>query len=73
MSKLLEETLVEIAKLPLGEQDAAAFALIDFLEDRQTSRLTDEQLAEVKRRRAEPNPVLVSHEDARKFIDRLIS
>jgi hypothetical protein len=33
--------------------------------------LTDEQAAEIERRRADPNRVLVSHSDARKRIKKL--
>jgi hypothetical protein len=66
MSKLLEETIAKIKELPASEQDAAAFALIDYLDHRQEMQLTDEQLAEVRRRLADPDRVLVSYEDARK-------
>lgn len=73
MSKLLDETLAKVAALPAEEQDAVAFAVIDYLEERKHAKLTDEQLAEVRRRRADPDQVLVSHEDSRDFIKRLIS
>lgn len=73
MSKLLEETLVEIRKLPAAEQDGAASVLIDYLAHRHDTLLTDEQLAEVRRRRTDPDQVLVSQKDAREFIRHLIS
>jgi hypothetical protein len=73
MSKLLEQALVEVRKLPASEQDGAAGALIEFLAHRSATLLTDEQLAEVRRRRSDPNQVLVSQDEAREFIRRLIS
>ncbi|KZD22576.1 hypothetical protein [Tardiphaga robiniae] len=66
MSKLLEETIAKVRTLSASEQDAAAFALIDYLDHRQEMQLTDEQLAEVRRRLADPHRVLVSYEEARK-------
>jgi hypothetical protein len=66
MSKLLEETIAKVRTLSASEQDAAAFALIDYLDHRQDVQLTDAQLAEVRRRFADPDRVLVSYEDARK-------
>ena len=63
MSKLLEQALVEVKKLPASEQDAAAGALIEYLARRQNSGLTDEQRAEVRRRLADPNRVLVPAEE----------
>jgi hypothetical protein len=66
MSKLLEETIAKVRTLSASEQDAAAFALIDYLDHRQDVQLTDAQLAEVRRRLADPDRVLVSYEDARK-------
>jgi len=66
MSKLLEETVAKVRTLSASEQDAAAFVLIDYLDHRQDVQLTDAQLAEVRRRLADPDRVLVSYEDARK-------
>ena len=66
MSKLLDETIAKVRTLSASEQDAAAFALIDYLDHRQEVQLTDAQLAEVRRRLADPDRVLVSYEDARK-------
>lgn len=71
MSELLDQTIAKVKELPAEEQEAAAYALLDYLESRDTVRLTEAQLAEVKRRRTDPNAVLVSHEDAREFIRRL--
>jgi hypothetical protein len=68
MTKLLEQTLREVEQLPESEQDAAAGALLDYLSHREETRLTDEQLAEVRRRRADPDRKLVSHDEARERI-----
>lgn len=71
MTKLLEQALRQIEQLPEGEQDAAAGALLDYVKHMRDMRLTDEQVAEVRRRRANPNRKLVSHTDARERIGRL--
>ena len=63
MSKILEQALIEVKKLPASEQDAAAGALIDYLARRQDSLLSDEQRAEVRRRLADPNRVLIHAEE----------
>ena len=55
MSKLLQKAIAEIEKLPAAEQDAAAGALMDYLDHMRGLRLTDEQVAEVQRRLADPN------------------
>jgi len=71
MSKLLEQALRQIEQLPEGEQDAAAGALLDYVKHMREMRLTDAQVAEVRRRRANPNRKLVSHAEARERIARL--
>lgn len=73
MSELFDQTIAKVKKLPADEQDAAAYALLDYLENRKSMRLTDEQLAEVRRRRSDPDARLVSHDEARAFIGRLVS
>ena len=70
MTKLLEQALRQVEQLPEGEQDAAAGALLDYVNMRDM-RLTDEQVAEVRRRRADPNRKLLSHAEARERIGRL--
>ena len=54
-------------------QDAAAGALIEYLAHRGETLLSDDQLAEVRRRRADPDQEIVSHIEARAFIRQLIS
>jgi len=71
MTKLLEHALRQIAQLPEGEQDAAAGALFDHVKHMRELRLTDAQVVEVRRRRANPDRKLVSHAEARERIARL--
>jgi hypothetical protein len=71
MTRLLEQALRQVEQLPAGEQDAAATALIDYLKHRDDMRLTDAQLAEVRRRRADPERTPVSHAEAKERLSRL--
>jgi len=71
MTKLLEQALRQIEQLPEAEQDAAAGALLDYVKHMGDMRLTDAQIAEVRRRRTDPNRKLVSHAEARERIARL--
>jgi ParB-like chromosome segregation protein Spo0J len=71
MTNLLREALRQIEQLPEGEQDAAAGALLDYLKHMHDLRLTDAQVAEVRRRIANPDRKLVSHAEARERIARL--
>jgi hypothetical protein len=71
MTKLLEQALRQIEQLPEAEQDAAAGALLDYVKHMRDMRLTEAQVAEVRRRRADPNRKLVSHAEARERIARL--
>ena len=71
MTKLLRDAIAQVERLPEGEQDAAAVAMLDYLAHRQDLRVSDEDLAEIRRRRTDPNRKLVSHEDARARIGRL--
>ena len=71
MTKLLRDVIKQVEQLPDGEQDAAAAAMLDYLEHRQRLHVSDEDLAEIRRRRADPSRKLVSHEEARARIKRL--
>ena len=71
MTKLLEQALRQVEQLSASEQDAASAALIDYLAHRDDTRLSDEQLAEVRRRRADPDRKLVSHAEAKERLSRL--
>ena len=70
MTKLLRDTVKQVEQLPDGEQDAAAVAMLDYLAHRKDLRVSDEQLAEIRRRRADPNRKLVSHDEARARMQR---
>jgi hypothetical protein len=71
MTKLLEHALREVERLPESEQDAAAGALLDYVKHMRELQLTDEQVAEVRRRIANPDRKLISHAEARERISRL--
>ena len=58
MTKLLQKAIEQARKLPAGEQDAAAGALLDYLDHMRDLQLTDEQVAEVRRRLANPGPTV---------------
>jgi len=70
MTKLLEEAIRQVEQLPEGEQDAAAGALLDYVKHMHEIRLTDEQVAEVRRRITDPNRKLLSLAEARARIER---
>ena len=55
MSKLLERVLADVRELPEDEQNMAANALLQYLAFSR-DRISDEQLEEVRRRRAEQKP-----------------
>ena len=71
MTKLLDEAIRQVALLPEGEQDAAAEALLDYVKHMREIQLTDEQIAEVRRRRADPNRKFLTLEEVRARLERL--
>ena len=71
MTKLLEQALRQVEQLSESDQDAAGAALIDYLAHRDDMRLSEAQLAEVRRRRADPDRKLVSHAEAKERLGRL--
>lgn len=71
MTKTLEKAIAQLRSLPEGEQDAAAVAVMDLLETRRDTVLTDEQLAEVRRRRSQPRGELLTLEQVRANLRRL--
>jgi hypothetical protein len=71
MTKLLEEALRQVERLPADDQNAAAGALLDYVKHMRNLRLTDEQVEEVRRRVANPDRKLLSLAEARARIDRL--
>jgi len=73
MTKLLEQALRAIERLAPDDQNAAAGALLDYVKHMRDVSLTDAQVAEVRRRRTDPNRKLVSHDEVRERIGRLSS
>jgi hypothetical protein len=71
MTKLLEQALHEVQQLSVDDQNAAAGALLDYVRHMRDMGLTDAQLAEVRRRRTNPDRKIVSHDEARERISRL--
>ena len=71
MTKLLERAVHQVEQLPEGEQDAAAGALLDYVKHMRDMRLTDAQVAEVRRGRADPHRKLLSYAEALERIGRL--
>lgn len=70
MTKLLQKAFEQAQKLSQDEQDAAGGALLDYLDHMKGMRLTDEQVAEVRRRMADPNPTLLSLDEIKARIRR---
>lgn len=67
MTKLLEDAIERLKELPKKRQDQLAAALIEVADnDDDGYRLSDEQVAEVRRRRANPDRNFVSVDQARK-------
>jgi hemerythrin-like domain-containing protein len=61
MTKLLTQVLSKVQKLSEDTQDGAAELLRDYIDTvEQNVQLTDEQLTEVRRRRAEKNPKTIT-------------
>jgi len=71
MTKLLQKAIQQVEQLPEDEQDAAAGALIDYLAHMRDLRLTDEQLADVRRRRANRNRPAVPLAEVRERLRQL--
>ena len=68
----LERAIAELKKLPPEMQEGWAAMILDELESQDRYTLTDEQVAEVRRRRAVKNPVLLSEEEAERRIADLL-
>ena len=66
MTKLLQDAIEKLKELPENRQDQLARALIEAAKEESEYHLTDEQLDEVRRRRANPNRKFVSVAEARK-------
>ncbi len=58
---MLKKALAKVKGLPSGEQNAAAKLIMSYVENVERDvHLTDNQLAEVRRRRAEKNPKTIT-------------
>jgi hypothetical protein len=66
MTKLLQDAIERLKELPENRQDQLARALIEVAEAESEYQLTDEQLEEVRRRRAKPDRKFISVAEARK-------
>ena len=67
MTKLLQDAIERLKELPESRQNELAVALIEVAEgDQGDYHLTDEQVEEVRRRRANSNRKFVSLAEARK-------
>ncbi len=70
----LKAAYEKVLTLPEAEQAEAAELLDEFVEQRtSTLRLSDEQIEEVRRRLAEPNPVYYSQEEVFDEIEKLLN
>lgn len=68
----IAEGLTEALPIARGETKPAKLHIPPEIEDADSYRLTDEQVAEVKRRRADPNRKLLTLDEANERISRLI-
>ena len=66
MTKLLQDAIERLKGLPENRQDQLARALIEVAEGESEYQLTDEQLEEVRRGRANPDRKFVTVTEARK-------
>jgi hypothetical protein len=71
MNKKVELAVAELMKLPHEEQEIAAEAILDFASAARGLELSDEQLAEVQRRLAEPDPKSLTISEVRTRLRKL--
>ena len=67
----LEQAWEELKKLSQGEQETAAAAILDFAARDRDVELTDEQVVEVERRLADPNPTYLTLSQVREHFNKL--
>jgi len=58
MTRLLDQTIARVRDLPEDEQNAVAGALLEYLDGLRDLQISDAQLAEVRRRRADDRTVV---------------
>jgi hypothetical protein len=68
----LDRAIAKLKELPADMQEGWAAMILSQLEVQDRYTLTDEQVAEVKRRLADPNPKYLSLEEFEAFVERLI-
>jgi hypothetical protein len=71
MTKLLDEAVKVLRELPEDRQEAAARAIINYGADDDEVQLSDEDVAEIERRMADPNRKFFSLGELDKRIRRL--
>ena len=72
MTTKLKEVIERVQNWPEERQEDAAKVLLEMeAQDASSYQLPDEQLAEVRRRRADPIRKLVSHAEAKERLSRL--
>jgi hypothetical protein len=71
MTTLLEEAVRVLRELPDDRQEAAARAIINYGSDDDEVQLSDEQVAEIERRLANPNRKFISLAELDKRIRHL--
>lgn len=74
MTKLLQQAITEVQKLSAEEQDQIAEQIMAALDERShgaSLQLSEEQLAELRRRLGDPNPRLLDGEEFRIRLRRL--
>ena len=71
MIKKLEKALAKLKSLPEHDQEVAAEAILDYAAGAAGPRLTDDQLAEVERRLADPKPSFISLAEVRARFKRV--
>ena len=65
MTKFLDQTIARVRDLPENEQNAAAGLLLEYLDGIRDLHISDDQLAEIRRRRAATDRTYVSLADVR--------
>jgi putative addiction module component (TIGR02574 family) len=71
MTGKIEQAWAELMKLPDEEQDVAAEAILDYASGARGITLSDEQVAEVERRLAEPDPKTLTISEFRARLRKL--
>lgn len=65
MSKLIDDAIDALRRLPEDMQEAAARTIIDFANQDGDVEIDDEQVVEIERRMAEPNRTFMTLDEAR--------